>query len=263
MSDANSQQQGSLERLGIPLETLPGEGVLTPGTVKAVRFRMSKPTGYAVKDVEDFVLDIVQPSLTWYSQALHQRDLAIHTLGEELDRAEVDLLNLRFQLQTTQYSARVEEGVALNQDDKEMAALLVQLTTLQESFNLSNQKTEELTAYAQAQDEYIDQILVQLQNVTSATEEKSSEPAPRLAVSTEVEENPVYPTVAVKSQEVSDDEIKLETVVVPPVEVKPVYEPELEEIKVEEVEIAPTPAPSDNVLPIYGVLPKGLRPEDL
>ena len=262
MSDANPQQQGSLERLGIPLETVPGEGVLTPGTVKAVRFRMSKPTGYAVKDVEDFVLDIVQPSLTWYSQALHQRDLAIHTLGEELDRAEVDLLNLRFQLQTTQYSARVEEGVALNQDDKEMAALLDQLNTMREGLSLADQKTEELTAYTQAQDEYIDQILAQLQNATQPQEEQSDEPAPRLAISSEREENPVYEAAPVStgSQNVPDDEIKLE--VAPQVTVEPVYVPVSEEIPVEQAEPTPNPA-HDDVLPIYGVLPKGLRPEDL
>jgi hypothetical protein len=132
----NSQAQqgeeppvGSLERRGIAVETLIDPNVLTPGAAKSVHFRVSKPSGYSFQEVDDFVTNIVIPSIEWYAQVLYQRDKVVHTLGAELDKAEVDIKNLKSQLQFAEYNSTIKEGIERNADDKEVAALMERLTT--------------------------------------------------------------------------------------------------------------------------------------
>jgi len=125
------QQQGSLERLGIPVETVVPEGVMTSGQARSVRFRNSRPQGYAYGDVESFIFDHIIPTLTWYAQELHQRDLAIHKLGEELDAAEVTMTNLQAQLDNKDFNDVV--GMAVGEADRsiEEERLIVRVKELE------------------------------------------------------------------------------------------------------------------------------------
>jgi hypothetical protein len=260
MSEETSEQ-GSLERLGIKLETQPKDGVLTPGTVKSARFRMSKPSGYAVKDVEDFVLNIVQPSLTWYAQALHQRDLDVHQLGKELDLIEVDNLNLKFQLQAAQFGSQVQEGLDMNKDDKEMQELLQRYTALEAQLEAATTENAQLKTYTAAQDEYIDQILAQVSGTPVPPETNES---PEVEAEYDV---PMEPEVSLVPEEI------IPVYEEPEAPVAVYHAEEEEEIPLDIVEEHPTiqedtsddasPADQRPYSPIYGVLPKGINPEDL
>jgi hypothetical protein len=138
-------RSGSLEKRGIPVETTIDENVLTESTAKAVRFRAaqvpnsSKTYGYVFNEVDKFVEDIVIPSLAWYQTALHERDKTVHYLGDELDKAETDNLNLRNQIQYIEYNGQIKQGIQAGSDDKEMAALMQRLQD-------SNSQVESLRA---------------------------------------------------------------------------------------------------------------------
>lgn len=131
MSDTSPQSQGSLERLGIPLETNPAEGVITEAAAKSMRFRVSRPEGYAYQDVESFIFDMLIPSLQWYSQALHSRDLAVHKLGEELDRVEVDNLNLKATLDQSQLNEAIKVSLVENEAGEEVTQLIARVQQLE------------------------------------------------------------------------------------------------------------------------------------
>lgn len=103
MSNSDTNQQGfspqnALERLGISYQTQVPENVLTSAITKGVRFRESSPRGYAHGDIESFIIDSVAPSLDWYAEALYEKDIMLHRIGEELDRLEVENYNLKGQL---------------------------------------------------------------------------------------------------------------------------------------------------------------------
>lgn len=137
--------QGALERLGIPVQTTPPEQVLTSGKAKSIRFRVSRPQGYAYGDVESYLFDYVIPTLDWYATTLHQRDLAIHALGELIDKTEVDLMNVRAQLDNKDYNEAIGLAVEDNERDAEMELLLEKVE------NLQIQLAEANGALAQAQ----------------------------------------------------------------------------------------------------------------
>lgn len=119
---------GSLEKRNINVETVIDDNVLTSAASKSVRFRIAKPSGYAPSEVDDFIANIVQPSIDWYTQIIHSRDKVVHFLGEELDRAETDIFNLKSQIQFIEYNSKIEEGISRNTDDKEMVALMERLS---------------------------------------------------------------------------------------------------------------------------------------
>lgn len=123
--------QGSLERLGIPVETTPSEGVVTPGSAKSIRFRVSRPEGYAYADVESFIFEILIPSLDWYSQTLHSRDLAVHKLGEELDKAEINSINLKAQLEQAELNTSFGSSVQNAEADEEVSRLVNRISSLE------------------------------------------------------------------------------------------------------------------------------------
>lgn len=118
------ENQGALERLGIPVQTTPPEQVLIAGKAKSIRFRVSRPHGYSYGDVESYQFDYVIPTLEWYANTLHQRDLAVHKLGELVDKLEVDLLNAKAQLDNKDYNDALGEIVDDSEKDAEMAALM-------------------------------------------------------------------------------------------------------------------------------------------
>lgn len=118
------ENQGALERLGIPVQTTPPEQVLIAGKAKSIRFRVSRPHGYSYGDVESYQFDYVIPTLEWYANTLHQRDLAVHKLGELVDKLEVDLLNAKAQLDNKDYNDALGVIVDDSEKDAEMAALM-------------------------------------------------------------------------------------------------------------------------------------------
>lgn len=187
MVNEPGNQLGSLERLGIELETQPPENILTPGEAKGARFQISQPKGYYPTDVDTFMESSVIPSLGWYAKTLHQRDLDIHKLGEKLDQAEVDLKNLKTELAAAQYSAPLGAALEKNQDDKEMTAILEQLEQARAEIAATNAAlatataalaTAELEAtqfkeYSAQQDDYITALLSQMDDPDGAAAEEA------------------------------------------------------------------------------------------
>lgn len=187
MVNEPGNQLGSLERLGIELETQPPENILTPGEAKGVRFQISQPKGYYPTDVDTFMESSVIPSLGWYATTLHERDLDIHKLGEKLDQAEVDLKNLKTELAAAQYSAPLGAALEKNQDDKEMTAILEQLEQARAEVAATNAAlatataalaTAELEAtqfkeYSAQQDDYITALLSQMDDPDGAAAQEA------------------------------------------------------------------------------------------
>lgn len=185
MVNEPGNQLGSLERLGIELETQPPENILTPGEAKGARFQISQPKGYYPTDVDTFMESSVIPSLAWYAKALHERDLDIHKLGEKLDQAEVDLKNLKTELAAAQYSAPLSAALEKNQDDKEMTAILEQLEQARAEAAAANAALATATAalataeveatqfkeYSAQQDDYITALLSQMDDPDSVVAE--------------------------------------------------------------------------------------------
>jgi hypothetical protein len=133
------ENQGALERLGIPVQTTPPEQVLIAGKAKSIRFRVSRPHGYSYGDVESYQFDYVIPTLEWYADTLHQRDLAVHKLGELVDKLEVDLLNAKAQLDNKDYNEAIGLAVETSEQDEEMEALLATVESLKAQLNEANQ----------------------------------------------------------------------------------------------------------------------------
>lgn len=132
------ENQGALERLGIPVQTTPPEQVLIAGKAKSIRFRVSRPHGYSYGDVESYQFDYVIPTLEWYADTLHQRDLAVHKLGELVDKLEVDLLNAKAQLDNKDYNEAIGLAVETSEKDGEMEALLIRVESLQAQLSQAN-----------------------------------------------------------------------------------------------------------------------------
>jgi hypothetical protein len=124
---ANGQpRQGSLERLGISPETPLPDGVLNTSSVSSVRFRISRPEGYAYGDVESFINDYVAPTIKWFEDTLHQRDLAIHKLGEEVDIFDVNNQNLKAALEAKEYNEALGIGLQDEERSSEVDILMTQ-----------------------------------------------------------------------------------------------------------------------------------------
>lgn len=171
MVDETQTQQGSLEKRGIQVETAIDENVLSPSAAKSVRFRTSKPSGYAYSEVDDFVRNIVQPSIDWYAQTLYQRDKVVHFLGSELDKAETDITNLKSQIQFLEYNSRIEQGISQNADDKEMAALMSRLEVSEAEAASLRQQLENQQSFIPVENEnekdaYIEQLVAQYNELT-------------------------------------------------------------------------------------------------
>lgn len=133
------ENQGALERLGIPVQTTPPEQVLIAGKAKSIRFRVSRPHGYSYGDVESYQFDYVIPTLEWYADTLHQRDLAVHKLGELVDKLEVDLLNAKAQLDNKDYNEAIGLAVETSEQDGEMEALLLTVESLKAQLSEANE----------------------------------------------------------------------------------------------------------------------------
>jgi hypothetical protein len=235
MVDENPEQ-GSLERLSIPVETQLGENVLTPASVKSVQFRVAEPKGYYFKDVEDFVNTMLLPSLEWYAKTLHDRDNAIYKLGEELDRSEVDRTNLRFQLQAAEYGSAVQKGVDANEEDKEMADLLSRLTDAQAQLSKVQQDLASAQQYSEEQDVYIDSILEELakaqngqgSNSASVTAAGLVGAVAGASAASLADDN--QDVEEVEAEPVAEDVVYDEPVYVEPEVVEPVYEAPVESV---------------------------------
>lgn len=190
MVDETQTQQGSLEKRGIAVETVIDENVLSPSTAKSVRFRTSKPSGYAYGEVDDFVRNIVQPSIDWYAQTLYQRDKVVHFLGSELDKAETDITNLKSQIQFLEYNSRIEQGISQNADDKEMAALMARLEVSEAEAASLRQQLENQQSFIPVEndsekDAYIEQLVAQYNELTERYTQDTSALQAQLQAATE------------------------------------------------------------------------------
>ena len=126
-----------LASLGIQIETPIDETVLTSGTAENVRFRSvqvpgsSKTYGYVFNEVDKFIREIVTPSLKWYQKALHKRDVDVYTLAGLVDTKIGELNTLSKEYEKLQYNYQLQQGLASNQNDKEVLELIGQIQTLQ------------------------------------------------------------------------------------------------------------------------------------
>lgn len=139
----NEDNVGSLERLGIQTETDIEQDILTPASVKSVRFRTAKPSGYSFREVDE-LMEMVVSSITNYAKKLNQRDLDVHTLGRELDLERTNFLNAQAELQKLQLSANFAAGQAKVEQDKEGEAILARISSLQEELGAANARVAEL-----------------------------------------------------------------------------------------------------------------------
>jgi len=144
------QQQGALERLGIPVQTTPPEEIMTSGQARSVRFRVSRPQGYAFGDIESFIFERVQPTLDYYADVLHQRDLAVHKLGEVIDTLEVNVLNLQAQLDNKQYNEAIGLAVDEVEKDDETDVLIGRIHQLEGELKAA-QRNQDVVASAPVQ----------------------------------------------------------------------------------------------------------------
>jgi len=178
-SESIPAEQGSLERLGIATETQIPENILTPSNVAAVRFRQQRERGYYTKDVETFVKDQVKITLEWFAQRLHARDLDVHVLGGELDRAEVDIANLRAQLQVSEATAPFQDIIAQAQQDPEIEAMMARMNqdlddarartaSLEREVERLSASNADLVNYSEEQDRYIDAVETRIRELESA-----------------------------------------------------------------------------------------------
>lgn len=133
------QVQGTdyLTSLGIQVETPIDENVLTSRTAENVRFRAvqvpgsSKTYGYAFGEVDKFVKNIVAPSLKWYQEALHSRDVDVFNLGGKLDEMINYINHLEKEKASLEYNYTIKQGLMSNETDKEVLELLDQLHAAQ------------------------------------------------------------------------------------------------------------------------------------
>lgn len=224
---------GSLEQMGISVETNLPEGVLTPAYAKGVKFTQTKP-GYHFREVEAYK-ESVDHSLEAYAALLHQRDLDVHRLGGELDRSQVDIKNLQNQIEVFEFKGGVAQA---NADDSEISTLLATNEQLRA-------KNQQLEAEKQAADNQIAELNKWADDVTQyvASLEARLASTPVAAASAS-EPSPVEP--AVQPAYVTEPEVAVPAYTPEPEPVVPVYTPE------------PTPEP---VVPVYVPEPQPVAPQ--
>lgn len=148
---------GSLEQLGINVETQLPDGVLTPAESKGVRFTQTRP-GYHFREVEAYKEE-VDKTLDSYAAILHARDMDVYNLGAELDRARVDVANLRNQIEVYEYQG----GIATeNATDEEVATLLAANEELRNKVLELEAKQVEIDAWTIQVEDYVASLEAQL-----------------------------------------------------------------------------------------------------
>jgi hypothetical protein len=116
-------QDASLERLGIHVQTVVPNNVMTSKEVSKVKFTKSRPIGYLIDNVDGFK-DIAKETLEWYEQAILGRDQDVLRLGGELDRVEVELLRARQEMAVAAANAPFQEAIQSAKDDPEIEAIM-------------------------------------------------------------------------------------------------------------------------------------------
>lgn len=149
----NNDRQRPLERLNIPAETDFPDHIISPAKAKSARFHLGSP-GYRYDDVNDYKekMDAMVDEIV---NILHQRDLEIHLLDEELSLAETDKIKLKQQNEVLMSQKDIQQ---VNTDDNEIAALLeANQNLLQEKQELIN-KLNEMETWASEAEEYVASI---------------------------------------------------------------------------------------------------------
>lgn len=186
---------GSLEQMGIAVETSLPEGALTPAVAKGVKFTQTKP-GYHFREVEAYK-ETVDYTLEVYAQLLHQRDLDVHKLGAELDRAHVDVKNLQNQIEVYEFTGGIAQA---NAEDAEFANLLQtneqlrqRITQLEAEKSALENQLQQMNEWADSVTAYVSELEAQLGGTpaqTVPTEQVMTPEAP--AATPDVVEAPQY-----------------------------------------------------------------------
>ena len=133
MNQENPATNDYLQELGIPIETVLDENVLTVQTAQNVRFRpvqvpgSSKTYGYSFGEVDKFIKSIVIPSLKWFQDALHSRDLNVYQLVTLLDEKTVLTTQLEKEVASAQMNYELQKGLSASENDEEVVGLVAQL----------------------------------------------------------------------------------------------------------------------------------------
>ena len=133
MNQENPATNDYLQELGIPIETVLDENVLTAQTAQNVRFRpvqvpgSSKTYGYSFGEVDKFIKSIVIPSLKWFQDALHSRDLNVYQLVTLLDEKTVLTTQLEKEVASAQMNYELQKGLSASENDEEVVGLVAQL----------------------------------------------------------------------------------------------------------------------------------------
>lgn len=140
----DTNQSGSLEQLGIHVQTNLPEGIMSPADSKAVRFTQTRP-GYHFREVEAYK-DAVDTTLEAYGKIIYDRDMDVYNLGAELDRARVDIANLRHQIEVYEYTGGVAQADATDEEVETLlnnnAALQAKIVELEEQNGILLQAVE-------------------------------------------------------------------------------------------------------------------------
>lgn len=220
--------QGSLEQLGIHVETQLPQGVMSPADSKGVRFTATRP-GYHFREVEAYK-EAVDTTLETYAAILHARDMDVYNLGAELDRARVDILNLRHQIEVYEYKGGVAEADAT---DEEVETLLNNNAMLQAKIDELEEANKAMDEWATTAQQYVADLETRLAYYENGGE-----------VPVEVADEPIA-------------EIVEESVIEEPVvEVEEVYEEETIEVPGPASQVAPD-APLEQKFP--GITEDDLR----
>jgi len=157
---------GSLEQMGISVETNLPDGALTPAYAKGVKFTQTKP-GYHFREVEAYK-ESVDYTLEVYAALLHQRDLDVHRLGGELDRSQVDIKNLQNQIEVYEFKGGIAQADATDDEVSSLLETNEQLRARIQQLEADNvaaaAQVAELNAWADSVTEYVATLEAQVAN---------------------------------------------------------------------------------------------------
>lgn len=189
MTDDNIPQ-GSLEQLGIHVETQLPQGVMSPADSKGVRFTQTRP-GYHFREVEAYK-EAVDNTLENYVALLHARDMDVYNLGAELDRARIDILNLRHQIEVYEYKGGVAEADAT---DEEVQTLLNNNAMLQAKIEELEEANKAMSEWAEVAEKVVADLEARLAYYEGNSDEEQNIEAPILDTSEQLVEENVYEEV--------------------------------------------------------------------
>lgn len=122
-----ANQENALQARGINPQTELPDSVTLSGDATSVRFHSSRKVGgYVKKEVDEYIVNVIAPSLEWFKSALEARDQEVYRLGKGIDELEQTISNLNRDIETVNMNNMILSSKRDNEDDKEMSALMNQ-----------------------------------------------------------------------------------------------------------------------------------------